>query len=399
MRCSLLGLLLLGACAGPGTAPQGLPLVLVTEHEPLPPASTVSLRGLSVPVPGVVWASGSAGTVLRSVDAGVSWSSVGPEGAGLLDFRMVWAFDADEAWLASAGPGPASRLFHTLDGGASWSERLANTDPDGFWDGLAFWDRDHGLLLGDPTLDPVSGRVCLTLLVTVDGGASWARVPADALPAPISLVQEGRDEPLAEYCFAASNGSLALAPGGRAWVGTGGAAARVLATSDRGRTWTAAPTPLGQGDAAAGIFALELADVGTSADPAVLVAVGGSYDAPASGVATAAWSSDGGRTWQAAEPAPAGYRSSVARGSLAEPVLVAAGTEGASLAFAAAPGTWYELDLPGANALAFEPGGERLWAVGPGPAVWSSRPRPELDPTGDRGGWDGSASLFLRGRH
>ena len=344
-----------------------------------------SLRGLSVPHPDLVWVSGAGGDLARTVDGGETWTRLAIPGADELDLRMLVAFDAYEAWVGSAGPGDASRLFHTDDGGDTWTERLVNEDPEGFWDGLAFWDRERGILVGDPTTDPATGERCMTILVTDDGGATWSRVPGDALPAPARSTTSG-GELLDEYCFAASNRSIALGRAGQAWVATGGGAARVLRTLDGGASWTVADTPLGQTDGAAGVFAVDVAG-------GVLQAVGGKYDAPEAGELTAASSRDGGRTWNLAEPAPAGYRSAVAFQPPNRftdddtPLAVAAGTSGVSLSGPGRLDTWREAaDLPGANAIAFEPDGRRLWAVGPGTAIWCARvvaPRPvERDEAG-----------------
>ena len=59
--------------------------------------STASLRGLSVVDSKVAWASGTDGTVLRTIDGGNSWQrrSITHPGADELDYRDVQAFDED----------------------------------------------------------------------------------------------------------------------------------------------------------------------------------------------------------------------------------------------------------------------------------------------------------------
>src|SRR5436305_13580485 len=59
-----------------------------------------------------------------------------------------------------------------------------------------------------------------------------------------------------EFAFAASGECLTTDHGHRAWFGSGGAAARVFRSDDRGVTWTVAPTPL-QAGPTAGINALD----------------------------------------------------------------------------------------------------------------------------------------------
>lgn len=367
----ILALLLAGSLAGAcHTSNEALPddsgppipwpFVQPTVHSlVLDPA--VSLRGIAIPSDDVVWLSGSQGSVFRSLDGGASFLAVGPPQAADLDFRSIAAFDADHAWIASAGPGPASQLYATTDGGVTWTLRLANQHPDGFWDALTFWDTQRGLLVGDPT------DGFLTILTTTDGGATWKRTPASALPAPANATtvdDQGAPLELTEYGFAASNQSAYVRPDGRAWIGTGGAAARVWRSADFGATWQAADTPLAAADPAAGVFAVCIPDDRTG------VIVGGKYDAPTSGAATAAYSRDGGATWRPARALPAGYRSSVAalprtRAQAALPEFIAVGTSGVS--FARKGGAEWEA-MPtapqGLNAIATAPSGATVIAVG-----------------------------------
>lgn len=251
-----------------------------------------SLRGLHAGPDSIVWAGGSAGTVARSLDGGRSWERLlGPPGAEGLDFRDVHAFSAEEAVLLAAGPGEASRLYRTTDGGRSWAETWRNRHPEGFLDGMDFWSDGEGLAVGDP----IDGR--LMLLRTTDSGRSWRAVPAAACP----TASEG------EYAFAASGTSLCCADDGSAWIGTGGATARVLRSVDRGASWTPCGAPFAAGEGA-GIFSVAFADADRG------VAVGGDYLAPTNARMHAAWSDDGGRSWQpvAADAGPGGYRSCVA---------------------------------------------------------------------------------------
>src|ERR1700678_1183341 len=91
--------------------------------------TTAGLRGIHTVGGGVVWASGTDGTVVRSEDDGYLWQrcAVPPEGSKL-DFRGIWAWDAQHALLLSSGPGDQSRLYRTTDGCISW--KLIFTNPD-----------------------------------------------------------------------------------------------------------------------------------------------------------------------------------------------------------------------------------------------------------------------------
>lgn len=55
-------------------------------------------------------------------------------GAEKLDFRDVEAFGESTADLLSAGPGDASRIHKTIDGGKSWAMQFKSADPAAFLD-------------------------------------------------------------------------------------------------------------------------------------------------------------------------------------------------------------------------------------------------------------------------
>ena len=426
-----LGLVALASCAGTKTKPADVPVVAAVEVAPVedepriafeqldvPAVAGESLRGLSVPEPGVVWVSGSGGKVARSTDSGATWTDVQiPEAvADDLDLRCLVAFDGQEAWAASAGVGSASRLFHTTDGGAGWTTVLRNEDPAGFFDGLAFWDRDNGLLLGDPT----DGY--LTVLVTTDGGATWKRMgdaEVFALPSPkpvtlingelsVALTDEQKQQakaeaeafsaelgtdaaavgamldqqaaieetlaPLGEYCFAASNQSIALMGRSTAWIGTGGKVARVFKTQDRGRSWTVAETPMAQGDEAAGVFALDFVDFDRG------VAVGGNYTMPDGATGNCAVTSDGGATWQLVATPPQGYRSSVSFLPGGDDLWISAGTSGADISEGSKADAWsVSAHADSAlNSVATDPLGRAVWTVGANGFV-GRMPSPKAD--------------------
>ena len=156
--------------------------------------TTASLRGVVSLGGGVAWASGTKGTVLRTVDGGQLWQGCAvPEGAAALDFRAIQAFDENTALVMSAGARAQSRVYRTTDGCRSWKLLLTNQDATGFWDAMQFRDRDNGMLLGDP----VNGQ--FVILRTTDGGASWQRDTG----APV-------DDATGQGAFAASNSSLLL---------------------------------------------------------------------------------------------------------------------------------------------------------------------------------------------
>jgi photosystem II stability/assembly factor-like uncharacterized protein len=74
----------------------------------------------------VVWASGVGGTFVRTTDGGRPWEPGVVAGAELLQFRDVHGVSATEAYLLSAGVGEDSRLYKTVNGGASWTLQFKN---------------------------------------------------------------------------------------------------------------------------------------------------------------------------------------------------------------------------------------------------------------------------------
>src|SRR5215813_1391393 len=101
--------------------------------------TTSALRGVWAVNDQVVWASGTKGTYLRTLDGGAHWTAAVVPGAEGLDFRDVQGVDADTAYLLSIGKGATSRMYKTTDGGAHWTLSLQNADAEGFFDEMAFW--------------------------------------------------------------------------------------------------------------------------------------------------------------------------------------------------------------------------------------------------------------------
>jgi photosystem II stability/assembly factor-like uncharacterized protein len=307
---------------------------------PVPLSTTASLRGLSAVSDKVVWASGTEGTVIRTVDGGKTWSVIRVPGAERLDFRGIHAFDGRSAVIISSGPAEKgqARIYRTSDGGTHWTQVFEEKRAGIFLDAIAFWDRRHGIVLSDP----VDGR--FALFTTDDGGLSWKQLSAAALPP--ALPNEG--------AFAASNSCLAVEGSSNVWFATGGASvARVFHSGDRGKTWTVAETPMHPKNASSGIFSLVFADAKNG------VAVGGDYQKPeSSDLLNVLRTRDGGRTWDALAPTdPAGiYFSSVV---LAGKRIVAAGSAGV---WSNSRG-WKLESTQNVNAVATRRGA--LWAVGP----------------------------------
>ena len=303
---------------------------------------TARLRGVSAVSEQVAWASGAGSTILRTDDGGLSWQKF-IVGSDTLDFRDIDAIDAQTAYVMSIGNGPASRIYKTTDGGMTWKVQFRNRDEKAFLDAMSFWDANHGIAFGD------SVDKQFYILTTADGGRTWSRVPATNLPPA-----QGN-----EGAFAASGTNIALFGKSYAWIGTGAAAkSRVLRTTDGGRTWRVADTPLASGPSS-GIFSIAFRDTKHG------VIAGGDYKKESEAVDNLAVTSDGGVTWTLVKGL-SGFRSVVAYvPGMKTPALIALGPSGGDYSLDDGR-TWQPIDGPGFDTFSFARGKQLGWGAGAG---------------------------------
>ena len=333
-------------CAAPASA----------QWTPQQSGTTAEFRGLVATSTSVVWASGTRGRVARTTDGGATWVTDTIPGASTLDFRAIAPRSDRLAWVTSAGPAESgqAQIFRTTDG-KTWTKQYSTSQKGVFLDAIAFWDDRHGIALSDP----VDGK--LFILVTDDAGVTWNQVPTDA--APPALPGEG--------AFAASGTCLVVQGSSNVWIGTGGAArARVFRSTDRGRTFRVADTPLHAGDAASGIFSVAFTDARHG------VVVGGDYSKARVAFDNVAISDDGGATWRLARgPLPPGFMSAVAYvpGSQGHK-LVAVGLAGTARSDDGGE-SWTMVDTVAYNSITFASNGDS-WAAGPRGRIakWSPAP-------------------------
>jgi photosystem II stability/assembly factor-like uncharacterized protein len=154
-----------------------------------------------------------AGRILRSADAGATWTDVASAGPHTRLSRVGTAVLAwEEASFAGAGP---TRLARSTDGGASWTD-LGAVVPGGAY-ALTAASAQSAVIL-----ETTGG-----LLHSGDGGATWTRA-LDALgPAPLSFGE------LAPVFADATSGAVGFGSG------------LVLRTADGGATWQAASSGYG----------------------------------------------------------------------------------------------------------------------------------------------------------
>lgn len=297
--------------------------------------TTASFRAVSVATANIVWIGGTQGTFVRSVDGGQTWQTGQVPGAESCDFRDVQAIDGQTAYLMSAGPAEKgqARLYKTTTGGQTWSLIYQSQQAGVFFDGMDFWDKNHGIVFSDPPADAaVNGK--WFILTTDNGGQTWQPVPPTALP----LMQPN------EAAFAASGTSLVVQGKRNVWIASGGGTAgRVFRSTDRAKTWSVATTPLPAGEAT-GLFGMQFFS------EKVGVVVGGNYKQEQQPGPNAAITRDGGQTWQLVAPTdPPGLKEAVAL--LPGDRLLTVGPSGTSLS-ADQGQTWQKLDAEGFHSVA-----------------------------------------------
>jgi len=182
--------------------------------------TTANLRSLSVTSNHDWWAGGSKGWLCHTMDAGQTWTAVQPAGDSV-DFRSLYAFNAQEAVAATAGKQPA--IWRTQDGGNQWSIVYQPNNPRAFFDGIDFWNDSCGVLFGDPD---EKGR--MILLFTKDAGRTWTE-PVDTTRPRFAA---------GEAAFAASGTSMVCAGDSTMAIISGGQACRLWYSRDRGQTWS-----------------------------------------------------------------------------------------------------------------------------------------------------------------
>lgn len=309
-RLILVSLLLaaFAVTAGP-QHPPGLPWQIQNQD------TDTNLRGVSVVRNSnekrfAVWASGSNGTILLSLDEGKSWKHLAIPGAEKLDFRGIAARGSRIAYAMSSGEGAASRIYRTTDGGANWQQQYIGDRKEVFLDALTCSADDVCLALGDP----VDGKF---LLLYTHDGSHWKELPRGNMPSATA----------GEGAFAASGSCLFFSSdslGGTYFATGGGPAPRVFHADSFTDGWRVSETPLARGNASSGVFSF------ASSGSAVVI-VGGDYQNPANSDRVAAYSLDEGVTWRLAEQQPGGYRSGVAH--IHGSTFVTVGTSGEDVSF------------------------------------------------------------------
>lgn len=314
--------------------------------------TTASFRGLAVVNEKVVWASGTGGTVIRTINGGKTWDVITVPGAEKLDFRDIEAFDANTAYILSIGNGDSSRIYKAIDGGKTWKLQFKNDDPKKFFDAIACMNVQNCIAMSDP-VDGV-----FPLIFTSNGGEVW-QSDEKIIGAPVAIAGEA--------AFAAS-GTCLITLRSTVLIVTGGSSARVLSgrrnlisvqpITIKGYSWEAADTPLSKGSNGSGIFSIAMFNSFRG------VVVGGNYEKPDESNANLAFTTDRGRTWTAGKGL-SGYRSGVAY--LDRETIIAVGTNGTDVSRYDGE-NWKKIGSENLNAVQSK-GKRATWAVGPNGTV------------------------------
>ncbi len=117
----------------------------------------------------VAWMCGSNGAILRTTDGGETWARPDTLPFPSPDNYVIEATSAATAFLSRTSSWPAETyIYKTTDGGGTWYRVF--TQANGFINGIAMFDQQNGLAVGDP----VAGY--WTIVKTTDGGSTWNRL-------------------------------------------------------------------------------------------------------------------------------------------------------------------------------------------------------------------------------
>jgi photosystem II stability/assembly factor-like uncharacterized protein len=129
--------------------------------------------------------------VYKSTDAGRTWQHMGLAETGHIARIVIDPHDASSVYVCAIGqafrPQKERGVFHTADGGATWTQVLAVNDSTGCSD-LAMDPNDSKTLFAGAwqldvhRWDLHSGGLGSGVYVTHDGGANWTRLSGHGLP-------------------------------------------------------------------------------------------------------------------------------------------------------------------------------------------------------------------------
>ena len=243
--------------------------------------SKASFRGLSVVNDDVVWVSGSAGSVGRSVDGGETWAWSTVKGFEKADFRDIEAFDKNTAIIM--GIADPAYILKTTDGGQNWKVVFTDTTKGMFLDAMEFWNEQSGIVIGDPLGDKIF------IARTFDGGENWQGIPSANIP----TADKG------EAFFASSGTNVRKLNKQEAVFVSGGLRARLFIRNKK------IDLPIIQGKESTGANSMAVKN------KKCLIVVGGDFNAKDDTIKNCVITTNGGETFTVPVVGPHGYRSCV----------------------------------------------------------------------------------------
>jgi len=231
-----------------------------------------SIRALKAIDKNSCWFAGASGLIGFTIDGGNTWQldTLVFEGSKP-EFRSIEVIDSS-VYVLSVGS-PALLFKRTLNDPA-WELVYREDDPNCFYNSMKFLNPRDGYAIGDPIDDH------LAVLVTRNGGQHWRKVPPTLLPETFK----------GEAGFAASNTNIEL-HGNNIWIATGGKAARVFKSKNRGQSWEVFNTPIVQGGTMTGIFSIDFYN------DSLGIIWGGDWEDQSANSKNKAITKDGGETW------------------------------------------------------------------------------------------------------
>jgi len=264
-----------------------------------------SIRGLSVVSDKIIWASGSNGTVGKSVDGGKTWQWIIVQHFEKNDFRDIEAFDAKTAIvIAIAEP---AYILKTIDGGKTWKTVFTDSAKGMFLDAMDFWNINSGIVLGDP----INGK--FFIVRTFNGGDDWQKIPFDKSPVADS----------GEACFASSGTNVRKLDRDEACFVSGGLRSRLFIRDKK------IDLPILQGKETTGANSVAISDDKKIKGGQHIIVVGGDFRNDTSSEKNCALTNDQGKTWIIPATPPHGYRSCVE--FITKNQLISCGTSGVDI--------------------------------------------------------------------
>ena len=194
-----------------------------------------------------VYAAGTVGTLLKTTDAGNSWSVLST-GTNNMYLESIYFMNADTGIVVGANQG-GGIVLKTIDGGATWSIRKNSTGSGYF--SVHFADANNGFVAGS-WLDGAKGLI----LKTTDGGDTWGEI----YPSDNCLYSTFFLDSLTGYAVGEIGTILKTVDGGINWTSSNptfsylydvyfssyttgyiAGSGTILKTTDSGATWSALP--------------------------------------------------------------------------------------------------------------------------------------------------------------